>query len=96
MAPTIVPLVTLANRLSLAQAAQRIGKSPSCIFRWHRDGVLGVRLQCLRLGRSLATSEAALEQFGREVAAAHAAKRATTDTPPTSADNDRDATVDGL
>lgn len=63
-------LITIADRLTLPQAARLIGKSPSCLFRWWRDGVAGVRLQCLRFGRSLFTSEAAIEQFAREVSAA--------------------------
>jgi hypothetical protein len=66
-----LPPITMRNRLSLAQAARLVDKSPSCLFRWHRDGVQGVRLDCLRFGRSLFTSEAALEQFARDVAEAH-------------------------
>lgn len=63
-------LITIKNRMTLPKAAHRIGKSPSCLFRWWRDGVAGVRLPCLRFGRSLFTSEAALEQFAREVSEA--------------------------
>jgi hypothetical protein len=64
------PLITLKNRLSLAQAGKQIGKSPSALFRWHRDGCRGIRLECIRLGRSLYTSEPALEVFARDLARA--------------------------
>lgn len=75
MQTTTTELITLQNRLTTGEAAKVSRKSPSCIFRWWRDGVRGVHLECIRLGRTLYTSEAALEKFGREVAQAHAEQR---------------------
>lgn len=62
-------LVTMQNRISLADAGGLVNKSPSAIFRWIRDGVRGQRLDHIRLGRSIFTSESAIEDFGRRVAA---------------------------
>ena len=64
------PTITLRSRLTLAQAARLVGKSPSCIYRWWRDGVRGVHLECHRYGRSLFTSERALEAFAASVSSA--------------------------
>ncbi len=45
----------------------RLGKriSPTTLWRWRLKGVNGVRLQCLRLGGSWVTSEAAFGEFLR-------------------------------
>jgi hypothetical protein len=45
----------------------RLGKriSPGTLWRWRRMGVNGVRLQCLRLGGSWLTSDAAFGEFLR-------------------------------
>ncbi len=45
----------------------RLGKriSPATLWRWRLKGVNGVRLQCLRLGGSWVTSEAAFGEFLR-------------------------------
>jgi hypothetical protein len=45
----------------------RLGKriSPTTLWRWRLKGVNGVRLQCLRLGGSWLTSEAAFGEFLR-------------------------------
>ena len=67
-------LVTVSNKITPAEAARMIGKSPSCIFRWITDGVGGVKLQHARLGRKLYTSEPALTTFMNEVAAAREAQ----------------------
>lgn len=67
-ATTEEQLVTMANRLTLAEAGRVAAKSPSAIFRWIRDGVRGVHLAHIRLGRSIYTSEPAMEAFGRAVA----------------------------
>ena len=55
--------------LSLGEATRAVpaieGKHPnaSTIFRWTRDGVRGVRLDSIRLGRRLCTSREALQRF---------------------------------
>jgi hypothetical protein len=61
--------------LSLSQAARVCppidGKRPhaSTVFRWITVGVRGgVRLECLRIGRRLCTTEAALARFFHEAA----------------------------
>lgn len=45
----------------------RLGKriSPATLWRWRLKGVNGVRLQCLRLGGSWLTSDAAFGEFLR-------------------------------
>jgi hypothetical protein len=62
--------VTFENRETFPKLAKKINKSPSCLFRWHAYGVRGVRLQALRLGRTLYSSTTAIEAFGRDVARA--------------------------
>jgi len=61
--------ITLANRLSLAEAGRELGVSPSTVYRWIAPGMHGVRLNHLRIGRRVFTSAPALERFGRELAA---------------------------
>ena len=64
-------MIDLQNEsiLSLSEAAKALprveGKRPhtSTIFRWTRDGVRGVRLDSVRLGRRLCTSREALQRF---------------------------------
>lgn len=62
--------ITLENRLTLSQAGRLVGKSPSAIFRWARDGIAGERLEAIFLGGSMFTSAPALEDFGRRAALA--------------------------
>jgi hypothetical protein len=52
-----------------------VGKSPAAVFRWISDGVRGERLDHIRLGRSIFTSEAAINDFGRRVADARTRAR---------------------
>lgn len=53
---------------------------PSTIFRWMKDGVNGKRLEYVKVGRKIATSEAALARFFEAVAAADPAPRSTPTT----------------
>src|SRR4051794_16501125 len=48
----------------------------STVYRWCVDGLEGVMLEHLALGRKLITSVEAVERFSRQVAAARAARRA--------------------
>ncbi|MEI7837955.1 MAG: DUF1580 domain-containing protein [Planctomycetota bacterium] len=65
--------------ITLTQAAKRAPGRPSinCIWRWCRKGVLArdgqrVRLEHVRIGGKLYTTEAWLIQFGRSLAEADA------------------------
>src|SRR5262249_19645915 len=74
--------ITLAEDIrSMAHAAKwlptRRGDRPphaSCLFRWAKYGLRGVRLETLRVGGTLCTSREALERFF--------ARLAETDDPP--------------
>lgn len=63
------PLLKLEDLIPLSEAAKRVskltGKRPnvSVLWRWARNGVLGVRLQVWRVGRHLMTTDAALLEF---------------------------------
>ena len=69
--------------LSLTDAARAVpaidGRRPhtSTIWRWCRRGIRGIRLEYLRLGHRVVTSEAAIGRFAQRLAEA--------DTPPMSA-----------
>jgi hypothetical protein len=63
-------LVTFDNRITFAEAARMVGKSPSCVFRWATDGVAGVKLAHARLGKRMFTSKDAMTKFMNEVAEA--------------------------
>jgi len=62
--------------LSLTEATKVLprlnGKRPSIstLWRWCRKGLRGVRLEYIRLGRSIATSEEALNRFFEALAEA--------------------------
>ena len=63
------------NRMKLGEAARRFGVHPSAVWRWCRRGVLAangerVRLEHARFGRTIYTSERALDAFGAELAQA--------------------------
>ncbi len=68
------------NILSLSGAAKSIpavdGKhpNPSTVYRWIADGVGGVKLDSVRIGRRLCTSKEALQKFMDELSAAPAPK----------------------
>ncbi len=67
--------ITLENRLTLSEAGRKVGEktkpvAPSTIYRWIDQGLHGVKLAHIRLGRRIYTSAPALERFGREVAEA--------------------------
>ncbi|MHB1156064.1 MAG: hypothetical protein ACYC26_04410 [Phycisphaerales bacterium] len=83
--------VTVKNKLTLTQAGRKVGKSPSAVFRWMRDGICGERLQTAYFGGSLATSEDALNDFARRVADAKLKARTST-----TSDRAADAVVAGL
>lgn len=57
------PLITIDNRITLVQAGNLVGVSPSAVFRWIREGRQGVYLEHARLGRRLYTSKSALTKF---------------------------------
>ena len=62
--------------LSLHEAAQQVPKingrrhAPSTLWRWCRQGLGGVRLEHVRIGRTIATSTQALDRFFAALAAA--------------------------
>lgn len=59
------PLITLAEARRLLPTRPDI----STLWRWARKGVKGVRLEYLRVGAKIVTSEAALRRFGAALAA---------------------------
>ncbi|MFA7238401.1 MAG: hypothetical protein WC058_16210 [Phycisphaeraceae bacterium] len=86
------PTITLKNRLTLSQAGKKVGKSPSAVFRWMRDGICGERLQAAYFGGSLFTSEDALNDFARRVADAKLKSRMPAAVP----DHDANLVETGL
>lgn len=63
-------LITVDNRLTLAEAGRITGVSPSAVYRWIAEGKHGVRLAHAQLGRRFFTSKAALNVFMNAVAEA--------------------------
>ena len=65
--------------IPLAEAARLMpcGPTSNTIWRWCRRGIRGIRLEYLRLGHRVVTSEAAIGRFAQRLAEA--------DTPPMSA-----------
>jgi hypothetical protein len=55
---------SLTNATKLLPA-RRSGRKPhvSCLFRWAKHGLRGVRLETIRVGGTLCTSREALERF---------------------------------
>jgi len=61
----------LANEqlLTFSQAVERLPevngrrRAPSTLYRWCRHGINGVRLDYVRIGRTMATSQEAIERF---------------------------------
>jgi hypothetical protein len=43
---------------------------PSCLFRWAKHGLRGIRLEVIRVGGSLCTSKQALQRFFHRLAEA--------------------------
>lgn len=66
-------MTDFSDLLSLAEAAHLIPGRPSpvTLWRWHRKGCCGVRLQTVCIGARRFVSRAALEQFIAAVTAAH-------------------------
>lgn len=51
------------QRLSLTQAARRLGVNPSTTWRWALNGVRGVNLETISVGAKRFTTEEAVERF---------------------------------
>jgi len=55
--------------LTFSQAVERLPevngrrRAPSTLYRWRRHGINGVRLDYVRIGRTMATSQEAVERF---------------------------------
>ena len=60
--------------LTFAQASRRLPHHPhpSTLWRWYHQGVRGVKLEAVRLGGRLLTSQEALERFAARLAAVDA------------------------
>jgi hypothetical protein len=83
--------------LSLTNAAKRLparrGDRPphvSCLFRWAKHGLRGVRLETIRVGGTLCTSREALERFF-----ARLAETDGSDTPRTGISSVRQRQIEG-
>lgn len=61
-------LITVDNRLTLAEAGRLVNVGPTAVFRWIREGRNGVKLDHARLGRRMYTSAPALTKFMNESA----------------------------
>ena len=86
-APWPHDLIDLDELIGLGEAAGLIRRwsgektNPSTLFRWCRDGRLGVRLPHVRLGRHIRTTEAAVRWFIAETTAAEINAHAGVDAP---------------
>jgi len=58
------------QKLSLPQAARRLGVNPSTVWRWTLRGVRGVMLETISIGAKRFTSAEALERFVEATTAA--------------------------
>jgi len=58
------------QRLSLVQAARRVGVNPSTAWRWALHGVRGVRLESFSIGAKRFTTSESLERFTEACSAA--------------------------
>ena len=84
----IVPNM-LRDCLTLAEAARRLSRSTngrrmhvSTIWRWCRKGCKGIKLQYLRVGRTIMVSESALHKFFSELTRADSAHQSARNTSP--------------
>ena len=77
------------SRLTLSQAAKKLGKSPSTLWRWSLKGVRGVILETYVEGSQRYTSEQALNRF-RE----HCTVAANGDVPLVRTSNQRQREVE--
>jgi len=78
------------NREQLITLAEAAGRVPSSRrgkkvhvgtpVRWHKHGIRGVKLECVRIGASLMTSVEALQRFAERLSAAQEAN--STIPPP--------------
>lgn len=69
-----------------ALLAKRLGRriNPATMWRWHRKGCRGVKLECLRVGGILQTSDAAVTAFivGQNPGSQPEAEVPSPDIPP--------------
>jgi len=63
-------LLTLADATKVLPSINGKHHSTLTLWRWCRKGIRGVRLEYLRIGRAMMTSEESLERFYRAVAQA--------------------------
>lgn len=75
-------LVSLTEATKLLPPLNGRRPSISSLWRWCRRGVRGVKLEYVRVGRSLATSREALNRFFEALAAADAPEDPPRPTPP--------------
>lgn len=81
--------VNTSGNMTLAEAARMLprlrGKrvNTSTLWRWCRKGYSGIRLQYCRMGRTITTSEMALQKFFTELAAADSSQMAKSHQNPT-------------
>ena len=87
---------TLLSLTDATKALPRIdGKRPhiSTLWRWCRKGLRGVRLEYVRVGHRVCTSQAALSRFTNNLAAADDTPEARPLSIPISNDNTRAASI---
>ncbi len=60
------------NLMTFGEAAKLLPRrpAPSTLWRWHRKGVRGIKLEALRLGGRIYTSPESLNKFGNALATA--------------------------
>lgn len=73
----LIPLAEAARKLPSSRRGKKV--HVATIFRWHKHGSRGVRLECVRVGSSLMTSVEALQRFVERLSAA---QEAGSTTPP--------------
>lgn len=55
------------NFISLAELAKHLNVHKTTVFRWHDEGVRGVRLKTIMVGGRRRTTAAALNEFIRQI-----------------------------
>lgn len=83
---SLLPLSTLVRHLPNAP-------SPATLWRWHKRGILGIRLEIIRIGGRVYSTDAALADFIRATTEARAeADNAQSEArPPATEDRLRNA-----
>ena len=84
-----IPLIQVSKLTWIPRRRRGRKLHISTVFRWVRPGVRGVRLECIRFGGTLCTSEPALKRFLAALSANDPLCAPAAPPPPTPAARER-------